>query len=337
MKIGILTHPLEVNYGGILQAYALSTILTEMGHNVEVLKRVYDKPLCKRILIMLLTSLGHTRYNNPKYKNLRRFVSEHIHYTRPMHTSRQLSSYVKSHGFNAVIVGSDQVWRSDFAMSFGFDYFLDFVPAGVSRLSYAASFGLSDWLYTSEQTLRIKNLLNTFKAVSIRETSGRNICSEHLDIQAEVVLDPTLLLTAEHYSELASPKLLEVPYVFVYWLGSEEGKRDALLKINSKKYNVIDISLRGDDTLISIEDWLSYIRYADFVVTDSFHGCVFSILFEKPFTICANDIGGNSRLISLFEILNLDSTREINYPELRVRLEELRKSSLRFLKESLVL
>lgn len=336
MKIGILTHPLEVNYGGILQAYALSTILKEMGHKVEVLKRVYDKPLYKRILIQLLTSLGHPRYNNPKYRNLRRFVSEHINYTRPLHTSSQLSSYVKSHTLDAVIVGSDQVWRSDYAMSFGFDYFLDFVPAGILRLSYAASFGLSDWMYTSDQTLRINELLHTFKAVSVRETSGKTLCSDHLGVQAEVVLDPTLLLTSEHYSKLASPKLLEESYIFVYWLGSEEGKQKALSKIKSDRCSVIDISLRGDEILLSIEDWLSYIRYADHIVTDSFHGCVFSILFEKPFTICANDVGGNGRLDSLFEVLNIDPTHEINYSELRVRLTELRKSSMHFLKESLI-
>lgn len=336
MKIGILTHPLEVNYGGILQAYALSTVLKEMGHKVEVLNRKYDKPLYKRLLIQLLTTFGFARYNNPKYIHLRKFVSDNINYSRSFYNSLQLHKHVKQHGFNAVIVGSDQVWRSDYAMSFGFDYFLDFVPTGISRISYAASFGLSDWLYTPEQTKRIKELLNTFKATSVRETSGKLLCVDNLNINPKVVLDPTLLLTAEHYSKISSPRQLSAPYIFVYWLGTDEEKQKALSKFTLSEYKLVDISLRGESPLMPVEDWLSYIKYAEHVVTDSFHGCVFSIIFEKPFTICSNDIGGNGRLHSLFEVLGVNPSNGIKYPELREHLYSLREKSMGFLKESLI-
>lgn len=336
MKIGILTHPLGANYGGILQAYALSTYLRKQGHDFVVLNRQSNLPLVKRMVKTVLVAFHHPRYNDPRYKHLVSFVKKHINYSKPLQTDVQMNKFVESNKLNAVIVGSDQVWRTGFAMGYGYNYFLDFVSAGVRKLSYAASFGLSQWEYNNEQTQHIKQLLSDFKAISVREDEGVQLCKDNIGVVADHVLDPTMLLHAEDYTSITSPRLVDKEYVFVYWLGSEEEKRRALesAKIDGKR--IIDISLRGSEPLMPIEDWLSYIKYADHVVTDSFHGCVFSILFQKQFTICANNSGGNGRLKSLFTMLDIKfGETPIDYSVVAIRLGNLRSHSYDFINTAL--
>ena len=336
MKIGILTHPLGANYGGILQAFALSSYLKGQGHDVTVLNRQSNLPLAKRILKSVLVALHHPRYNNPRYKHLVSFVKKYINYSKPLSTDGQMSGFVKGNSMDAVIVGSDQVWRTGFAMGYGYNYFLDFVPAGVRKLSYAASFGLSQWEYNNEQTLRIKQLLSEFKAISVREDEGVQLCKDNIGVTADHVLDPTMLLNASDYEPVTSERKVKDDYVFVYWLGSAEEKQKAIEAASIECKRIVDISLRGSEPLMPIEDWLSYIKYADHVVTDSFHGCVFSILFGKQFTICANDSGGNGRLRSLFSMLGIDmSSPQIDYTIVYDKLDNLRSHSYDFLNKAL--
>lgn len=336
MKVAILTHPLGANYGGVLQAFALSRYLQKQGHRVSVLNRQADLPLVKRIVKYILVTLHHPRYNHPRYRHLVGFVKKYINYTKPLGTSAQMTRFIKKNGIEATIVGSDQVWRTGFAMSYGYNYFLDFVPTGVRRLSYAASFGLSEWEYSAEQTRRIKELVSDYNAVSVREDEGVILCKDNLSIRGEHVLDPTMLLEAEDYDIVSSHRLVNENYIFIYWLGSEEEKQKAIAKAKIEGQKLVDISLRGSEPLMSIEDWLSYIKYADHVVTDSFHGCVFSILFQKQFTICANNSGGNGRLKSLFAMLGIDpAVGKIDYTTVIETLNNKRSLSYGFINKAL--
>lgn len=336
MKIAILTHPLGANYGGILQAFALSTYLKRLGHEVTVMNRQTNLPYLKRLIKSTLIALHHPRYNNPKYKHLFAFVNQYISYTKPLNTDAQMTSLIRSNNIDAVIVGSDQVWRAGFAMNYGYDYFLDFVPKDVAKLSYAASFGLSEWEYTEEQSQKIRQLADGFKAVSVREDEGVTLCRKYMGVKAEHVLDPTMLLRAEDYAPITSPRIVPEDYVFVYWLGSAEEKQKAIIHANLKDKKLVDISLRGSDPLMPVEDWLSYIKHADQVVTDSFHGCVFSILFGKRFSICTNDSGGNGRLRSLFTMLGINPTDgNIDYKSVCERLEINRRKSYSFIENAL--
>lgn len=336
MKLAILTHPLGANYGGILQAFALSSYLKGQGHDVTVLNRQSNLPLAKRILKSVLVALHHPRYNNSRYKHLVSFVKKYINYSKPLSTDGQMSGFVKGKSMDAVIVGSDQVWRTGFAMGYGYNYFLDFVPAGVRKLSYAASFGLSQWEYNNEQTQRIKQLLSEFKAISVREDEGVQLCKDNIGVTADHVLDPTMLLNASDYEPVTSERKVKDDYVFVYWLGSAEEKQKAIEAASIECKRIVDISLRGSEPLMSIEDWLSYIKYSDHVVTDSFHGCVFSILFGKQFTICANNSGGNGRLRSLFSMLGINtSSPQIDYTIVYDKLDNLRSHSYDFLNKAL--
>ena len=336
MNICILTHPLGANYGGILQAYALSTVLKTEGHNVTVLRRDHDMPLHKRFIKQLLIALKHPRYNSPRYKDLRRFVNQHLNESPVLYSTDNLRNYVDNNKIDAVVVGSDQVWRTGFAMGYGYNYFLDFVPAGVSKLSYAASFGLSQWEYNNEQTQRIKQLVSDFKAISVREDEGVQLCKDNIGVTADHVLDPTMLLDAIDYEPVTSERKVKDDYVFVYWLGSAEEKQKAIEAASIEGKRIVDISLRGSEPLMPIEDWLSFIKYADHVVTDSFHGCVFSILFGKQFTICANDSGGNGRLRSLFSMLGIyTSSPQIDYTIVYDKLDNLRSYSYDFINNAL--
>ena len=336
MKVAILTHPLGANYGGILQAYALSTYLTCQGHDVVVLNRQSELPWLKSKVRDLLISLHHPRYNNPRFKNLKEFVKKYINYSKPLPSTSSLTKFLRDNEIDSVIVGSDQVWRKDYAMGYGFNYFLDFVPDDLLKISYAASFGLSEWQYSEEQTTVIKKLLSSFVGVSVREIDGQDLCVKNLGISPKHVLDPTLLLDASFYQRIASRPLSDKPYVFVYWLGSEVEKQKAIQSSCPSGLEIIDLSLKTSDKLVSIEDWLSYILHAERVITDSFHGCVFSILFKKHFTISGNNSGGNGRLISLFKMLNIDcSHAEIDYSAVYKELDLHRQVSYNYLKDLL--
>ena len=336
MKIGILTHPLGANYGGILQAWALSTYLKSLGHNVVVLNRKNNLPFLKRVAKNLLTACGYKRYADPRYSKLVSFVEKNINYSKPLSTDRQMTAYVKKYRLDMVIVGSDQVWRPDFAKNYGFNYFLDFVPPGVKKASYAASFGLSAWGYNYEETQMIAGLLSKFVAVSVREDEAIKLCKDNLGIEVEHLLDPTFLLTNTYYDNIASDRKINEPYTYVYWLGSEEEKQKAIREFGDQN-KIVEISLRGNTPLESIEDWLSYIKYADKVITDSFHGLVFSILFNKQFFIQPNVSGGNGRIHSLLKLVDitpqLDNNLSIDYSVVSMRIDKLRKNAYDFLSE----
>ena len=336
MKIAILTHPLGANYGGILQAYALSRYLEKQGHQVCFLNREPDLPFVKRIIKKILIICRHPRYKNPRYKQLRQFINKHINYSYPLMTSREMTSFVKKQLFDAVIVGSDQVWRNDFAMGYGYNYFLDFVPKNLKKLSYAASFGLSEWGYTEKQTKIIKQQLSMFDSISVREDEGVLMCRNYLQIDAVHVLDPTFLLYAEEYDPIINTRLINDPYVFVYWLGTEEDKQTAISKYKESSKIIIDISPRDSVCLISIEEWLSYIKYADVILTDSFHGCVFSIIFKKKFKVFSNKSGGDGRLQSLFRMFKIAPCNDqIDYSKISSLLKGYTEMSYKYLSMTL--
>ena len=338
MKIGILTHPLHSNYGGILQCYALNTYLRKLGHDTVVIRRVPNKQFfLKRWLKYILRIIGVSRFRikqtDNKSINLSRFVNSYIDYTTPVDSMRKMKSICRKYNLDSVVVGSDQVWREDFAMNYGYNYFLDFVPKNVVKLSYAASFGLSDWHYNSAQTSRIKELLSEFRGVSVRELDGVKLCKDNLSLTPSLMIDPTLLLDKVDYEKISSSRLVDEKYVFVYWLGDKSSIADIISKYQKDGYKIVDIQLRSKSTLPSIGDWLSYIQFADYVITDSFHGCVFSLIFNKNFCIHTNDSGGNGRLTSLFTLLDIKEPGNMiqpNYDRVASILTDLRCRSYEF-------
>lgn len=209
MKIGILTLPLHTNYGGILQAYALQTILERMGHEVVIL----DKPF------RLHFKLRHKEIRRRLWKKCRGkwkdriFREEYAYSVVSQHTRPFLDKYLhiqevadfgklKQKGMEAIVVGSDQVWRVVWQPKVE-DVFLGFAQNWkIRRVAYAASFGTEHWEYDERQTEACGKLLQRFDAVSVREDSGVRLCRSHFGVEAAHVLDPTMLLDVDDYMKL---------------------------------------------------------------------------------------------------------------------------------------
>lgn len=355
MKIGILTQHFLLNYGGIIQNFALQQVLLELGH--EPLTFEHDTCYSRtRWLLRTAKQILKTRSLKglpvyPTYqgrignKNFIKFVLKNI---RSVTVKDFTPDLTQKYGLDAYIVGSDQVWRPAFNLGprLG-NMFLDFAGDDVNKISYAASFGCKEWEYTEEQERMCGKLAKRFDAISVREASGVDLCKEHFGVDATLVLDPTLLLNKEDYGKVCHDVPKKEKHIFVYSLVVSEG----VLAVAEKVAEAMGLSiivkqagrkLKKEDT---IEDWFAEFRDADYVVTDSFHGMVFSIIFNKPFSIVMNPSGGNDRYLSLLSQLGLmerivsDELQPvfsaIDWSDVNHRLTELRKASFEFLKTNL--
>lgn len=371
MKIGILTLPLHINYGGILQAYAMQTVLERMGHDVsiiEISKIVPSWIMClrvsKRILIKYLLGKRDTKIfvEKEKIKEFNivsqytsKFIAHYIH-------RRTYRSYncIRESDYNAIIVGSDQVWRPEYFGSFINHAFLDFAQKwkGIKRISYAASFGTDEWLYSKQQELENGQLIKLFDAISVREVSAVEICKKYWNVDAVNVLDPTLLLSREDYEKIVTvAKTPPSPgNLLCYVLDEDERKNRIINDIASKKnLNPFRTNTRCEISSVPLsnriqpplEQWLRGFMDAEFVVTDSFHATVFSIIFKKEFIVISNKNRGITRLTSFLgqlglesrlikddsEISDLDSI--IEWDRIYKKLQSLRIESINFLKSNL--
>lgn len=329
MRIIILTLPLHVNYGGILQCYALQSVLQKMGNNVRVLSRpkygrlyYIMKPLsvCKRLF---------------KYFILREDISilkaphEVINEKIELFINTYINKYIKriwnnkiAEDFDAVVVGSDQIWRLEYFNDIEYAFLSFLEGSNIKRISYAASFGIDYCDYNETQMRNCTRLLKQFDAVSVRERSGVTICKKDFNVEAVQMLDPTLLLTADDYRKLIE-KTFTLPSkgnLLVYLLDETEEKRNIVDMLAREKgltpfyINSINKLLKPQPK-VSVEQWLRSFDDADFVLTDSYHGCIFSVIFKKQFIAIANEHRGLSRFLSLFDLLSLNERLIFSYSD----------------------
>jgi polysaccharide pyruvyl transferase WcaK-like protein len=381
MKIAILTLPLGNNYGGILQAFALQTILEKMGHDVVVIDRKPKKKnkfflktfsIIKRLIFNLLGKktiirIWATKNEQKKiYKNLYDFVDKNIKLSRPIKSSRELKKFVDKNNFDAFIVGSDQVWRPKYSPCL-FNFFLDFIKKNkkIIKISYAASFGSSKWEYTQKQTQKCVSLLKNFHAVSVREDSAKALCKYYFNVDADHLLDPTMLLQSSDYKKILGDvdenfnniknKLL------VYILDKTEEKNKIISKVSNKlginpfyllpiySFSEVGKNKLKECIFPKVDEWIACFRNAKFVVTDSFHGVIFSIIFNKPFIVIPNKERGDARFTSLLNKFDLNERavvffddkindiieKPIDFRVINNRISNLRKDALKFLENSL--
>lgn len=376
MKIGILTLPLHTNYGGILQAYALQTILERMGHEVVVfdtpnkipLPPLWKLPLSlgKRVLKKMLGKGGRVfceHYQNKTRpviaKNIQPFVDKYIH-------RKVIRSFVNldSQEYNAIVVGSDQVWRCVYFPCLWLgqqmeNAYLSFAQNwDIKKIAYAASFGTDDWEYNEEQTLNCRQLLQMFDFVSVREATGVNICKQYFNVDAEHVLDPTMLLSAQDYKTLFQKR--QTPpskgTLLNYVLDSTDEINHLIAKLSSVKKMIpfaVNNPYEEDDSKPlnqrikpSVETWLRGFYDAEFVITDSFHACVFSIIFKKQFIVVGNKERGMARFESLLKMFDLEdrlvdekvdinTLQPIDYGKVYALYSKLKEESFYFLSASL--
>lgn len=330
MRIGIITLPLHTNYGGILQAYALQTVLERMGHNVcliEERRRPLSLPLWKAPLSygkrILKNILGHpcpifyeskvNRETPVVRQNTDKFINRYI-------KRRIVDSFsdLNESDFDAIVAGSDQIWRPKYFPHIE-HAFLDFAKDwNIRRIAYAASLGTDEWEYNFKQTSECGRLLRMFDAVSVREDSGVDLCKRYFGVNAQHVLDPTMLLAKEDYIKLfeAANTPKSNGNLLCYILDETEEKTSLIKSITAEKrlipFNVKSISDDINSPLSDriqppLEQWLRGFYDAEFVITDSFHACVFSIIFNKPFIAIGNMNRGLSRFKSLLTMFGLET------------------------------
>ena len=330
MKTAVITLPLHTNYGGILQAYALKCVLEGMGHEAVVVDRkdkmplpvwykapfVYASRALKKMLkpgagVEVLRELNYRKTLPLRAVNTQRFINQYI---APL----VVSSYkdIRQGEYDAFVVGSDQVWRPRYFGNIE-DAFLAFAKDWkVKRVAYAASFGTEELEYKYEELQACSGLLEMFDAVSVREDAGVRICEEWFGYEgAEHVLDPVMLLNAEVYRTLAQKAENHscCGKVMTYILDPSREKDcvvDFVARITGKavEKTFVEDSSRplAERVAPPVEQWLASFCDADFVVTDSFHGCVLSVLLHKPFFAVGNSLRGMSRMSSLLKVLGLD-------------------------------
>lgn len=310
MKIGIVTHILGNNYGGLLQNYALQYVLKQLGHQPMTIdftlrqsRRSYIFSLCKQLL-WSITKLRHPRLRR-SFSNivLADFIERYILTTKNVYSYTK--DIVDKEKFDLIIVGSDQVWRPKYVCELE-NMYLKFVPDDIKKIAYAASFGVDTWEYNAEQTETCAKYAKRLDAISVRETTGVELCRTYLGVNAQHVLDPTILAGAEAYKPLLKEKTEEEDYLFAYILDITPEKQSYVESMAKSKG--LKVIIRGADknSTLSVEDWLSMIANSSMVVTDSFHGTVFSILFHKEFYSIVNVARGGTRFVSLLSPLGLE-------------------------------
>lgn len=372
MKIGILTLPFNNNYGGYLQAYALYHTLEKLGHTPEVIyRRANKKTSIKRLVKAILGTLRYRDiwwmqyyYDREKmYKwqgqLMKPFVDKYItRCTSPLYSTSDLQKKCQKNKYEAIIVGSDQVWRPEYAPEIE-NYFINFIADNnINKIAYAASFGTSTPHYTSTQINKCGELIKKFKAVSIRESSGFDIIKKFKWICTEpkLVLDPTMLLTPEDYLSLCNNNSIDnnTDYAFCYILDNSLIKQELIKNIchhyNTNPNYILGINYKRQSKFIypSIETWITSLNKANIVITDSFHGMVFSIIFNKPFFVFVNKDRGQDRFTSLLSYLDLTdriitdnsissltNKKSIEWTDVNKKIKDFKLYSLSFLKENL--
>lgn len=325
MKIGILTHfHKSTNYGGVLQAYALCKYLNDHGHVAQQIlyhqrvtkvseASITPKEFVQKVFARIERRVYKRKNNEIK---LRREAAFAEFRDRVPHTSRE---YTKdtigqvAQEFDAFITGSDQVWNPIWHDS---SYLLDFVGQDTPKLSYAASIGVSH-LDLSQQAM-FQKCLDGFRDISVRETAAAALLSPMLGQEVKVCLDPTLLLSADDWDTVASERKTDGKYVFMYFLGDditamkaaerfakEKGLKLVLIPDLLGTYRKNDRKIEGEKIADATPcDFISLIKHAEYIFTDSFHACVFSLLYQKNFFAFQRKgaVKMNSRIQNLTEI-----------------------------------
>lgn len=335
MKIAILSLVLHENYGGILQSYALQTVLERMGHTVEVLNRLPPYPstnwkeVPKRIVKKLI-GRDEVIFKESRYKREAPILNKAVWDFRKKYIHERIIndfSEIKESDYDCIVVGSDQVWRPKYFKSqwgCGIENaYLSFTKGwNIKRIAYAASFGVDEWEYTEAETVKCIEAINDFDKVTVRENSGVNLVKNNLRQFATCILDPTMILYSEDYNQLInnSDTAENTGSLLTYILDSSKEKMDVVKSVADSR-GLIPFSVNNsfskatspiqDRILPSIEQWIKGFKDAELVITDSFHACVFSIIFNKPFIVIDNLDRGTSRIDNLLNKFCSDnSTRQ---------------------------
>lgn len=358
-RIGILTHPLIANYGGILQNYALQTVFRKLGYEAITLrtgKFVFVRWLykyCKMLAVGVV--YGKTKLPEFPLKIERKRVGLEDFIKRNIKTTKKIYWYypnlVKEYSIDALCVGSDKIWASYFYDKI-VDLFFDFAHSyDIPKFSYAPSFGSTNWHFSEKATRKVRLLTKDFTGLSVREQSGQELCSKFLNRDAFWAIDPTFLLNADDYNELCKSQIREEKtFLFAYILDLSDEILHFIRMIAQRMELEVRLvraesEIQPSDT---VEQWVANFRDAQFVITDSFHGTAFSIIYRKNFYCILNEDRGIDRFNSLISIVQRNDrfvsvlpdyeTCDIapfSWTEIENRLEQWKLSSTDYIINSL--
>ncbi len=372
-KVGIVTHYYKnQNYGGMLQAYALCKVLENLGYDAKQI--CYDTgSMAGKKGLQIIRSLHSSLFSFKRYfphliirhkaekrvKNTR-FFRDSIPHTDRVYSALNID---QCDDFDVYVTGSDQVWNPDW---YNKAYLLDFVKDGKAKISYAASLGANE--LSGEAKERFRASLATYSAISVREENAVKLLNGLTDKIINLVLDPTLLLSSDDWSEICEGECPDGDYVFCYFLGGDVASRKLAESYAKKKgYKLISIPymncvFRKADKQFDCTEiydltpgrFVKLIRNAKCVFTDSFHASVFSHIFKKEYFafVCGEGaVNMSGRLYNLANIFNtsericgrpermsaeyLLSLSPIDYSKTPTKFNELREFSFNFLKESI--
>lgn len=359
-KVGIVTWHYYGNFGSGLQAFALQNLISSMGHDVNIInyrnpqfgKRVRWKSIVKYFLHNTVGLVNKKIYDKT-LQGVNIYQKRYLHQTKCFYEPEQIAEITK--GYSSLVYGSDQIWAPNVYAPI---YMGAYIPSDVQKISYAASIGLND--IPNELIGVYQQNLSSYKAVSVREDEGKELLKNKCEIEATVVLDPTLMVDANVYRKMKKPvKGVKGKYIYCYFLNKEHQYREGVEKY-AREHNlqIVGTSDRETDsewmnklTNLGADQFLWLIDNAETIFTDSYHGSIFSLLFHKNLwtfvrfdennPICQNsrirqlqnNFGIGHRVIS--SKAAIDDSKVIDFDYFENRLSELRTDSYIFLKNAL--
>lgn len=346
-KIGILTFNRAVNYGAVLQAYALkfacnkyseTEIINYKNEKIENFYSLSSKNPLKTISRKIMFAKRNKKFFD--------FIDSNA--TTTKYDKENFGTIENS--FDKIIVGSDQVWNLDCSGN-DYTYLLKGVPNNIKKYSYAASFGAS--YLPEEQLPAFEKSLPEFRKISVREETGKKILKEQLDLDSEVVLDPTLLLDREEWRQGLNFNKIDKKYILTYFMDSDQELKEIAECVSKATgmpiFNLARLTTDffGNKVIKKAgpKEWVEYFYNAEFVVTSSFHGTAFAINFGKQFYTYAKN-NRSSRIVDLLKTLGIENRRisdanevdlnqKINYDDVNIKLNEEKKKSYEFI-ESII-
>ncbi len=340
MKIGILTFHDGINFGAFLQVFSLKQYLTELGHDVKVIHY-------KKYEFLFREYVHFIKKNYTFKKNISqilKFNKEFKHLNLTKYYNKIGSNFKED--FDVVFFGSDEIWNiNSAALSMDTTYFGKGLPNSVKLVSYAPSFGSTQ--PNDNKLEQVKDLIENYSAVSVRDYNSQEIVSNLLDKKATLVPDPTFLIN--HYDWIKYPDF-DKKYVIVYAsIISEEDIKRVKEYAKQKGLTLISLGINykwADKSVIDINpfEWMGWLKNAQYVFTSMFHGTIFSIILNKDFTVFMDPYRLN-KFSYLIDFLGLEDRifhndvnsigTSINYEALNEKIEDFSLQGKNFIKEAI--
>lgn len=362
--IGILTYHTGFNYGASLQAFALMTSIKKMGYSCEIINFETERFVASREMfsrnprrlkefIKIGTRIPYYAPLKKRQRLFEEFTQNALSVSALYRTEQEVIAHATD--YDCIVCGSDQIWNlsQEDAPAANLIFYLNFTKQQ-RRISYAASFG--KWVKeASQMEEQFLPWLKLFDAISVRESSGVEFVQSR-GLDCALTLDPTVLLDREDYDVICAERQISEPYVLLFsWACGSEVVKTARRVAKEKKLPLLSLTPpprtigSGIKRKLDVgpSEFLSMIRYADFVVTDSFHGTAFSTIYERPYISVVSNGKADPRMESLLNQLELQnhlsdalsfdtaSILQTDFTKVREKKRILRESSLDFLEKAL--